>query len=122
MPSLPKKLIDSAAHVARKAVEVGSGLLRREDDTTVPPPAPSPSPSPSPEGVGAPRPGAPAGPKSATVTRKPEPRAAKVKRSGRASTAKAGPATKPGPAAKNPAAPKPAAAKPKPVAKAAPPK
>ena len=41
MPSLPKKLLDTATDAARKAVEVAEGLLRREDDTTVPPPAPA---------------------------------------------------------------------------------
>src|SRR4051812_16249308 len=92
MPSLPKKLIDSAADLGRKAVGAGAelaGRLRREEsDTTVPPPGTSPSP----DAVGAPKPGAPAAPKSATTRRKPKAKAAaKVKPSGRGATAKAGP-------------------------------
>ena len=67
MPSLPKKLIDTAADLARKAADVAGRLRRDEDDTAVPPPEGSPSP----DAVGAPKPGAPAAPKSATA-RKPK--------------------------------------------------
>ncbi len=77
MPSLPKKLIDTAAELGRKAVEVGgdiAGRLRREEtDTTVPPPERSP----------APKAGAPGAPKSATITRTPKAKAAAVKPTGR---------------------------------------
>ena len=36
MPSLPKKLIDTAAGLAGKAADLAGRVLRDEDDTTVP--------------------------------------------------------------------------------------
>ena len=86
MPSLPKKLIDTATDLGRKAASELAGRIRRDDEE----PAPSQA-SPSPEGVGAPKPGAPGAPKSATAKRKPKARVAKVKPSGRGARAKAGP-------------------------------
>src|SRR3954447_25891013 len=82
MLSLPKKLIDPAVGVVRKFIALGTGLLRREGDTTVPPPAPASS-SPSPE-VAAPPKGAPPPPrKPAPEKQKPMARASKSKPAGR---------------------------------------
>src|SRR3954447_11127059 len=81
MPSLPKKLIDTATDIGRKAVETAGRLVRSEDDE---------SPSTSPETVGAPKPGTPAAPKSGTA-RKPRAVTPKAKPSGRGATARSGP-------------------------------
>ncbi len=94
MPSLPKKLIDTAAGLAGKAADLAGRVLRDEDDTTVPAAA-KPETSPAPDAVGAPKPGAPAAPKSATArTSKPKAKA-KPQPSGRGAVAKAGPNAEP---------------------------
>src|SRR5690349_1921306 len=93
MPSLRKRLLDSAADIAtelaRRATELAGRFTSDESDTTTPPP------SAKPEQLGAPKPGAPAAPKSGTArTRKPKAKA-KAKPSGRGARAKAGPTVEP---------------------------
>ena len=99
MPSIPKKLIDTAADLARKAADVAGRLRRDEDDTEVPPRRLKPARRPTPSARRSPA--RPPAPKSATA-RKPKAKAqakAKAKPSGRGATAKAGPAVKSPPVA-----------------------
>ena len=91
MPSLPKKLIDSAADLGLKVAHAGAelaGRLRRDESDTVVPP-------PTTDTAAAPKPGAPGAPKSATAPTRRGPKAkTKAKPRGRGATAKAGPATR----------------------------
>jgi hypothetical protein len=84
----PKQLMDTAVGLAREAVDRGVGLAgRRRSDTTDAPPTTPATPaakttparargvSGGPATVGAPKPGKPGGPKSATAKPNPKPKA-----------------------------------------------